>query len=86
MGEVPSPISAVRGDPKTALAPQFWGTLRIGSPQSWGVRGAKSSLYSATPSVLAYRELRFFTFYFFSGVPSRQVSVNKTPSKTAFST
>ncbi len=39
MGEVPSPISAVRGDPKTALAPRFWGTLRIGSPQSWGLGG-----------------------------------------------
>ncbi len=51
MGKVPSPISAVRGDPKTALAPQFWGTLRIGSPQSWGVRGAKSYLYSATPKI-----------------------------------
>ncbi len=49
MGEGTSPISAVREDTKTALAPQYWGTLRIGSPQSWGVRGAKSYLYSATP-------------------------------------
>ncbi len=41
MGEVPSPISAVRGDPKTALAPQFWGTWTPVPPRIGGLGGRK---------------------------------------------